>query len=287
MSRFYSLLFLIVLFLGGCVKRELVIEEGERVRIAFDWSKILDPSAVPEGMQLWFYGADNIRLSRQASSTGFEGVLPDGNYRVIIYNPNAAGVGFRNMDRFETGEVYALEQADGMLTQLYRVYGLSIAEFTVKSGQKTDTTVMPVNYERQLIIQVRIEGEQQVIKNIGLTINGIASGANLATGDRNGREKYSVESQSMRFVNPYYKETFTLFGWDKQNPADVMLKIEMSDGSERTMRQNITQALQLLNEHPRTEPLLVEFTLGVTNVDGVFVATLEDWTYEDNKVVIN
>lgn len=282
----YSLLFIVLALLSSCVKRELILEPGEQVRIIFDWSKIADTTAVPSAMQLWFYGADNVPLSRQASSTGYEGVLPAGNYRVIIYNPDASGVGFRNLDRFETGEVYALPQTGGMLAPSQQVYGVSIAEFKVSPGKTVDTTVSPLNYERTLVVRVKVEGDDGVISGMKATIEGVAKGANLATAARKPGGNAGME-QTLETGDPYYEGTFYLFGLDEQNPANLMLEMDLSDGTERTIRENITEALRHLNQQTVAVPLLVELTIGVTEVDGVFVATLNNWIYRENEVVIH
>lgn len=282
-----SLFILFLLLLSGCVKRALEIKPGNRVRIVFDWKSQTDPAAIPSGLQLWFYGPDNIPVSHQSSATAYEGILPAGNYRVIIYNPDATGVSFRNLDRFEEAETYLLPGKEETVNQPLNGYAISLPGFIVQPGQSVDTTIIPVSYIKTLILRIKSEGDQaEAISDIQATIEGIATELNLSTRlpqpGNNGRI-----SQTLSKSGSAYESKFTLLGSDKQNPGKLILTLGISDGSERIVSQNITEAMQQLNRLEGITPLVVDLTVDMTKIDGVFVGTISEWTYKEGESIVN
>lgn len=280
--------FLLVLFLlTSCVKRELELLPGERVRIAFDWTNLNGQAATPSCMQIWFYGPDNIPLSRMASGTLYEGVLPAGTYRVLCYCPEATGVNFKNLDRFEEAEVYLLPDEQGSMSQPANVYGFSLPEFTVSPGQLTDTTVRPEAYVRTILLRMKVSGNQAgAVSGIGATLKGVATSLNLSTGKPQAGGNASLE-QTLSGTDSDYEGIFTLIGNDSENPGLLTLKLSLSDGSERTVSENITEAMQHLEQIPATVALKIDLTLDLTKIDGVFVGTIREWTYKEGEITVN
>lgn len=282
-----GLVLTLVLLLTGCVKRELLVEPGERVCIVFDWKNLADPALAPSSIQLWFYGPDNIIFSRLASATAFDGKLPVGNYRIIFYNPDASGVNFKNLDRYDEAETNLLPGEDGTVSQPSHIYGTPLPEFTVTPGQSNDTTVVPAISVRKLQLRVKTAGDQSTaVSAMQACMEGIATCLNLSTGQPmpGGNGKIS---QELSATDEDYECTFNLFGGDELNNGKLTLTLQMSDGSERKISIDITEALQKINQQQAIVPFFIDMTLDITKIDGVFVGTVQDWEYKTGEAVVN
>lgn len=282
-----GLVLTLVSLLAGCVKRELLVEPGERVRIVFDWKNLTDPALIPGSMQLWFYGPDNTVFSRLGSATAFDGTLPAGNYRVIFYNPDASGVNFKNLDRYDEAETNLLPAEDGTVSQPSDIYGTALPEYTVTPGQSNAVTVVPNISVHTLQLRVKAGGDQSAaVSAMQACMEGVATGLNLSTGQPlpGGNGKVN---QPLSATGEDFECTFTLFGGDEQNNGKLTLTLQMSDGSERKVSIDITETLQKINQQQTTVPLFIDMTLDITKIDGVFVGTIQDWEYKTGETVVN
>lgn len=288
----YSLsLLLMAAVVTGCVKRELDCITGESVKITFDWSHLPDSRDIPPAMELRFYGNDGTCLfSQQSSSDVFCGWLPAGKYRVLIYNPDAIGMAFYNMESYADAQIWTLPQQenDGPHNQPEyprNAYGLSIGELSVHTGQRNDTTVIPLTYTRNIILQLEMNGYTEELAECSATIGGLSQALSLSTGLPAGSATASVSTR-LQPDNNAFKGSFHVLGNDKDHPNILTLQFMFADGFRKTLTKDVTASLDKLNKQPAGHSLIIKLTADV-NMDGMFELTLTDWIGRDEDIYIH
>ena len=287
-----QLLFLVTLMFTGCVKRELEFPTDTSLRIAFDWSRLADKQDIPSVMQLIFYDENGAYLfSRHSSSDFYQEKLPSGTYRILIYNPDATGVAFNNITQFDEARISTLSQQggkddDNQLEAPHNVYGASIGNLTIHPYQPADTTIIPRLYVHNIILRLKITGNTQELASCSASIGGVSGSLNLSTGIPASGDNASVTGNLYPRDN-LYKGLFYVIGNDEQHKSMLSVHLRFSDGSERTLLENVTDSMEQLKELEKEVPLIIEATIDVKLVDGVFVATLEEWTYKTGEVTVS
>lgn len=283
-----QLLFLVAVLFSGCVKRELELSDGTGVRINFDWRYVQNQQEIPSEMKLLFYSEEGFYLfSRTSSSDFYQSTLPQGKYRVLIFNPDAGGVNFRNMNSFNDAELYTLPQQDTNVTaSLQNIYGTSIEEMAVYAGQSTEVTVIPHYYVRTVILQLKLKGTATELAECSASIDGLSSSLNLFAGIPNPGANVQVSSP-LEAKEDCYEAVYSLIGSDEQHSSMVVIDLSFSDGTHRTLSENVTDALKSLNKQEESIPLTIEMVIDVQSIDGVIVTTLEDWNYKQGDITVN
>lgn len=268
----------------GCYKRELQTEPGQSVRIAFDWSGFPDTQSRPSSMQLWFYGQDNAPITRISPVSVYEGMLAEGNYQILAYNPDATGVSYRNLDNFSQAEVYTLPQAedDGALASPQFVYGASLGSFEVRKTGRNETTLIPHIYVHDIVLRVTLTGET-ISPQISASIGGMATGLLLSTGNPLAGGNGTV-SGTLVPAGSFYEVHFSTIGNDGEHPSYLTLDITFADGSQRTILENVSTAISTLDTLGENLSLMIELDVDITLIDGVLTATLTDWRYDNREI---
>lgn len=148
--------------------------------------------ALPSGSRFWFFPVNGGEvIVREASGEGFSGTLPPGDYRVIAANLDAQHIDFRNMDRYETAEVYVLSDetsAAPCLCQPGNLYLCSGEESTLLTVLDRDTVKLalaPRSRVRQVRLKVTVD-DPQIASCSGL-LSGVSSSIYCATASCTGR----------------------------------------------------------------------------------------------------
>ncbi len=298
MRTFYSfatfnrrpyLLFVAVLgfsLLQGCYKRELQIEPGENVHVVFDWSGFTDAELLPSSMRIWFYNPDGAPVSYIAPASGYTGTLPEGNYKVLAYNPGATGVDFRNLNEFDLAEIYSLPKAgeDGIIECPQFVYGGSLGLFDVRTAQRNEVILIPHIYIRSILLRVKVSGEE-LSPQLSVSIGGVATALNISTGKPVSGGNGTIIG-TLVSAGSVYEGHLTLLGNDSRHPNILTLLIVFPDGSQRTIQENITEAMDKLGTMPENDSLTIELNVEAASVNGELTATLTGWKYETPEIDI-
>lgn len=96
---------IMLLLSGGCEHKGLCYhhEHYTKLRIEFDWRDA--PDADPAGMSVFFYpeepGREPIRFNFKGRDGGGEINVPQGRYRLLVYNSDTSGVLFGDVDNID------------------------------------------------------------------------------------------------------------------------------------------------------------------------------------------
>lgn len=278
-----GLLFWAVISLSGCVKRELQLPMEKLVRINFDWSYPDNEQNPPDNVVICFYSPEGEFLfERTSDSNYFEGYVPDGEYKILVYNPENTGIRYDNMKSFEDAQITTSTSAETPSS----IYGGAIENLIVPTGETTSTTVLLQPYLHQVSVKVNITGNSEEVAECIAIIDGVAEGVNLSTGLPVTGANSSASVKLYSHTGKYHG-MFRLTGNDEQYPSVISFKIRFKDGTERIIRQNFEDFMNKLEQKPSNSPLSVEFTIDVQSIDGVLTASLTDWIYKQGEVILN
>lgn len=80
-------------------KKDFTDPVMSRVAFTFDWGALPAGAEIGEGMRLYFYAEDGQVYEMESDTTSFQGLLPVGNYQVLLRNSTAPGIRFRGGGR--------------------------------------------------------------------------------------------------------------------------------------------------------------------------------------------
>lgn len=267
----------------SCTKRDL----GQRVpagyvEIDLSW----EGGAVPSGSRLWFFPVNGGEvIVREASGDGFSGTLPPGDYRVIVANLDGQHVGFRNMDRYETAELYVVPDetsADPCLCQPGNLYLCSGEESTLLSVPDRGTvklTLAPRSRVRQVRLRLTVD-DPDVASCSGL-LSGVSSSIYCATGSCTGRPA-SVGFTASPDENPgtFLADISVL---DLIRPGSdpthlVELTLTRNDGTAVPVTVDLTEAIRTQIEGAGgVLPDEISLAVSFHTVNGELQASVEPW----------
>lgn len=277
-----GLFFFAIVLLSSCVKRELELYEGKFVRIDFNWSHLADRQNMPDKLVIRFYSrAGDFLFERTSAPNRFEGYIPEGNYKILVYNPDDTNVRYRNMESFEDAGITVSSENTS------NVYGGTYGNLTVPSVEDANPVVVlyPCLHQISMKLNITGNGKDDVVECMAV-INGTAEGVNLSTGLPITGTNSSVSGKLYPDKGHYYG-TFYLAGSDKEYPSVISFKIRFQDGTERIIQQNFEDFMKYLEERPADTPLFVEFTIDVQSIDGILTAVVKNWIYKKGEITLN
>ena len=284
-----ALVFLLPILLSGCVKRELDLPEGKFIHIQFDWSHLNDTPNMPTEMVIRFYSSEGEFLfERTCNTNGFDGYVPDGKYKILIYNPGVKGIGYEDMNSFKNAHITVPTQSEEgeVLETPSNIYGTGIKDMVV-SGEETDDikeTIKP--YLHSVMVRVRVTGNSEDVAECSATIKGVAEAVNLSTGLAMSGTNSPIFGHLYRFKDTY-QGLFRLTGNDEQYPSVISIKVRFKDGTEKTIQHNFSDFMDQIDQHSSDVPLLIELSIDVQLIDGIYTATLKDWVYKEGEIVLD
>lgn len=282
-----------VILLYGCCKRKLKYpDQTGQVEITLDWSSA---KKRPSGAELRFYPTDgSAPLKFACRDEIFRGELPQGTYRVIVHNTDAANVSYRNMEGYSSAAVFADPVADTRgtasirLSEPLQVYGTGWCgtdqPLEIKSGDTLRKTSSPVALTRTVSFRFDVTNMANIASMTG-SLDGVAAGAYLAT----GAKSYDYRS-STAFVTSVVPETggtsyqaqVQIFGLSSQdegetgsNTAEIV--ITQQDGTTHQTQVDISDAVRETagnngGEMPLDISVRIELTLVGTHLTAMVYA---------------
>lgn len=130
---------LVVCSLSGCTRRDLSdYPDGVPLRIVLEWGYNTRPAATG----YHFYdGEGNPPFYREGTADGFEGNIPPGTYRVVIYNTDPVNASHRHVGNYDEDHFVAHQiqqrSTDGKIESVSNVYGAGITEVAVPRFSET------------------------------------------------------------------------------------------------------------------------------------------------------
>lgn len=245
-------LFTVLAFLSlSCVK-EREIPCGS-FTITTDWGNL--PKSV--GMSLLFYPVNGGKpIRREITANGYICNLPEGKYRVLLFNNDTKNIRFNNIDTYELAEAYVVpvSKAEQMANQPDMLYGTFIEEINIKQNEPAQNRVKITSYVKNITANINLSADGPAIKNISAQLKGISPSLNLSHGHPlsttttgNMEMQASVQSDGNVTVNC---ATFGICPpTDNPNPTEVpKTVVEIAavyhDNTQKTVTADISEVIQ-------------------------------------------
>ena len=270
----------------SCTRRDLEIPPTEgAVNISFDWQNLYSDEDLPSGMGLYFYRNDGVTETRNCTSGGYTGTLPNGTYQVLAHNTDATGVAYRNMDTYTGAQAYATSETKATyLLQPLHAYGIGLqGTLTITGESEASATITPVSFVRKAVLKIILTGEQSAVASCVATLNGVVETVNISTGElqeETGTIAFTPSSNANGF-----ESAVTFFGRVPGANNELTLIFNFTGGGSQTVTIDITAALE--NVNTAVIPIEVNANIEISgSVAGEFQATLKDWSYTDKSVTV-
>lgn len=281
-----QLMLIWMLIAGSCTKRHLEELPAEgKVKLTFNWKKLLAGSSAPTKMKLYFYGNNGTVQSVDCGGTAFEGTLPTGTYQLLAYNTDGTQIQFKNQDSYANTQAYTPNLTrTTYINQPFFFYGTGVSELIVSSEQTDSLTIIPKPLSRLATMKFIIIGKVEHIESLQCVLSGLAQSIKIASGEAIGQDgTITFTPQSVPGTNDY-QATIGFFGAIPPTINDLTVEINFADGSKGTMNLNISTALQ----HPDYSTIIntnVEIDIR-GDIQTGFIAMIKDWNYtEENENV--
>lgn len=261
------------------------------LEIALQWP---DGITKPENVKYAFYEASG-KLFREYDKLGGETLretLPEGTYRVIIYNTDANNVSYRGMDSYSTAEVFVDDvvgkaSLSRSVVEPGRVFAVGKCEefeqLTVKQNDTIVTRAKPVSLTKRISLKFSVTNVSDVVSVSG-SLSGVAEGVFLSTGKSNLESNRTAlfSGQSQDEANQTFvanMEVFDIVTTDQSdlNTNTIKVLIERSE-AHHDANIDITQVVKdLIKDNGGTIPIDIPVEVIFKIVDLELTATVKPW----------
>lgn len=231
-------------------KKDFTDPVMSRVAFTFDWGALPAGAEIGEGMRLCFYAEDGQVYEMESDTTSFQGLLPVGNYQVLLRNSTAPGIRFRGEERFATAEAYVapVVRASETVGQPGWLFAAALTGCKVTEKNISGLSVAPKPMVRRISFNVKVTDHKEVESVKGSLLN-VATALNLSTGKpvpaSIGETDIPIERSADAFTGSVL--VFSLFKSKDDVPGkadkDLRLTISYADGSDKTVELNISDQL--------------------------------------------
>lgn len=289
---------LLFFLLTGCTlaacdnRREIIEDDTVWTRIKLDWTQA---EVTPNGATIWFFptradlsptvlrtnnNMDSIKLRRDV-------------YSILVFNDTEVdhdGIVFRNTERFETFEAYALPYTDNSKAVIKaddEVVAQLPGQLAIASTDRFEITRDMVGFDHRPLLElapksklytlkvtVRIKGLDNVVSGSTGTLSGLSEGLLLAESQRTtGKVTHLFAFNGISYDQGSYQQgtisaNFKLFGlpdggFTRGNESRNKLKLflKLRDGSTYTVERDVSG---LINESTEGE-LKLDLLVGTGN----------------------
>lgn len=281
-----------IIVLSACTYR-LTDEDwakNGKIRLSLNWQDKEHPSV----MTYYFYkdGADR-PIIRQGQSSGYEGTLPSGNYKVAVCTAEDKTV-LLEMDKGYAGargiarQVSAMKSSDMQVAQPGYLYGTGDVLSNIGGFRAVTKELFPISLVRILELNIKITGggEDRIESLTGL-LTGVSPEIHIPTGKLLFDNPASMTFGTQPNAAGVYNSSLNLFGVsgvDKGSytDVDIYLTLKTSDGKEITSFTNITNVINDAFEATLAIRIVLDLEIAYDEVNGmvVFIAGWKEGTGE-------
>lgn len=277
MKTYYSTILLavtVVLSLVSCVKDELFNTphpDKGAVIITLDWSAKSAEAEMPQDYTLRI-GTEEQTVS--ASTNQVVALLPRGRYELTSYNsPEAITLdgNTATVNRAANeSNAECIESLPGYLFSAHQVFDV-IADDTMRFSVQMKQLVRLLDLE--LLVA---EGDYSRVQSATVTLDGVASKADIVTGERSAAAKVrnALTQEGNKFTT-----SFRLLGTVPPQGTSLTVSLLFTNGETKQIESDITGLLSTFND--RTEPMKIIGNLSLPVKAGVTDATITDWNEVD------
>lgn len=252
----------------SCVKDKLYDTphpDRGAVVVTTDWSGKSTEADIPQAYTLRIDGREQ---NASAATNVFAALLAPGDYNLTVYNsPEGISIDGNKTTVNLVDLTGAIEPHPGYLFASYQ--GISVA-----ADDTLHVTTPMSQYVRRLDIELTAtEGDYSRVQSATATLSGVASAADMATGDR---------SAAAQVINAFRQEgnKFTLFfrllGIVPTKSQTLTVDITFNNGDMQQVVSDLTEAIKDFNNGVKPVKLMGNLHLPVeVEVTG---ATISDWT---------
>lgn len=268
----------------SCTKQEVEYREpAGYVMINLSW----EDNVTPAGSRFWFFPTDGgMVITKDGSDKGFQGTLPPGEYHVVAVNTDAQKVGFRNMDHYETAELYVDDNQSktdlciGQPDNLYLSTGDSSDILTVRDRDTVQMSLTAHNYIRHIHLLFTIDDPTRVTACNG-QLAGISSSIYCSTGSCTGHPA-SVQFTASPTDDPgvFSADIKILDIVRPENDPDYLANLTLiqEDGSVIPTTVNLEATIRALIDHTGGAlPEEIPLEVSLHAVDGQLQGTVKPW----------
>lgn len=305
---FQILLLAGLLFAAGCVERDLDDRPTTgTLELALQW-----PDGIaPKGAKMYLYDTAG-KLVRQADckAQGHTMKLDAGEYRLIIHNSDATGVGYAGTETHGAAQAYALNlsgrepKAGEELAEPHNLYSIGrhakSETFSIGSNQTTRITAAPVARTKTVGFLFSVSGIDDIASFTG-TLKGVSPSVTLCTGEygqtscllpfttKPYTEQKSAVSGTKATGTPNYAASMELFdlltkAGSAAETNTIGFTVKDSAGNTYASETDITEALQkIISDNKGTLPVRIalNIALEINPVTAEISATVSPWEEAD------
>ena len=248
-----------IIFSFSCVKEKKTLCGS--VSIATDWGDL----PISAGMIFIFYPEPEgtpIQLDTQADGCSYR--LPEGKYKVLLFNNDTRNILFKHLDKYELAEASVAPTAKSAQTlgQPDMLYGCSIDEITVDAQNPIQSQVKIKSYVKKIVANINLSQDGD-IKNVSARLKGIAQSISLSDGRPITTETIAdVEMQSDIRTDGNVSISCTTFGSTpvaadtppSQTPQTVVeINATYKDDTQRTVTADISEVIKQITDNTKNE----------------------------------
>ena len=281
--------------LTSCVKRDLVVKSKEgMLEVAYNWSKVVEGSPVPQKMHVYVYNGDGTQLLKEGVSDGskYREKFATGTYMVLVHNTDCSNVTFEGTSEgYHAARVEALPytKAGGLYQQPQWVYASGLGQVTVNTGDTVYVEPVMAPLVKSVRMNIVVTGDHEFVQSVEGVLSGVVSAVNLATGQRiEGRiGAVPVLTQKSEDGKTYVADVllFDVERGPSGEPVNNKLTLDMglSNGSSARLDLDLDEAFA--NGNFGEKPIEVNIDTEVKQNPQVgFEAHIVDWSYGEIEI---
>lgn len=260
-------------------------EKNGRVRLSLDWQTLRN---YPSDMTYYFYKDGAVRpVIRTGSSSGYEGTLPAGSYKVIVCNTDCENVLLETDNGYDAAygkvrQVSVLKSTSVQVAGPVNFYGTGSRSIEVAGKRITTEVLYPANLVRTLELNIKVIGGEAVGDITGMAgrLTGVAPQVHIPTGNVLFDPPAFMVFEPL-FVGPgVYTSTLSLFGLSGEKeaagPVDLYLTLTMADGKEIALYTDITGEVNEAFTTSLSAHIILDLAIAWDEINGATI-TLTGW----------
>lgn len=282
----YGMLLLCVVVMWGCAYHapDEDWEKNGKVRLNLDWQT---RSSYPTGMTYYFYKDGTGRpVIRQGSSSGYEGTLPSGQYKVAVCNADPTNLTLEMNDGYDHAcgkvhQVSALKSLPVHVAHPGNLYGTGCFLTGVTGEEAVVEELYPVGLVKTLELNIRLTGVDK-LSPVGLSgrLTGVSSHVHIPSGKPLFDMPAFMLFEPEAGLSEVYTSSLSMFGLseggDGADPAELYLTLKTKDGREITSFTDVTKDISNAFNNGLSAHIILDLTVAYDEINGLGI-TVTGW----------